>query len=347
MRYSLDDLKSIHKIVDSSNYKGVEAAMMIGQGDNPIMLMAQLHGNEPAGLAAISYVMELEKQGSLKRPILAVIGNNLAAKQYFESLDGTRQETRDIYRRGKDKDGKPLEDMNRVPDGFRCVDPTKSAATKRWQELDFLTNNVTGVIDIHSARGNMVCITDSSDDSMLKQSPIRNILVGLSEAIGSATETSTFKTVISQKDNLDFLFGIEAGTHEDENSYLISAQFIEALLYNLGASEVAPERKEDGVFYNYKVENKISFADLEGAPKPGEEFSTTKQFEEMEAIQKGQVVATGNQGTELKAKFDFSVLFITKSRDLFDDEAIGLYPTSDLNTKFCYPCEVEEIKLSF
>lgn len=344
---TIGDLELVHSLINRSSYRGIDGVLKIGEGKNPIMLMTQLHGNEPAGLAAILYAIALFKAGLLEKPILAVLGNNLAAEQYFKKLDRKPQETRDVYRRGTGEDGFPLADMNRVPSNFRSESPKHSAAIKRWQELDHIADKSCGVIDIHSARGNMVCITDSSDDKMLKHSPIRNILVGLSEAIGSATETSTFKTILSEKENLQFLFGIEAGTHEDKNAFRISAEFIAALLYNLEATKLKPEQDDDGIFYNYKVGNKISFSDLEGSPKEDEEFSSVKQFEEMEAIQAEQILATGDKGTELRAKFAFSALFVTKSKDKFSDPAIGLYPTKDLSTKFCYPCEVSEMKIDF
>ena len=74
------------------------------------------------------------------------------------------------------------------------------------------------------------------------------------------------------------------------------------------------------------------------------------QFEETEAVRKGQVVAVSVPGgIELSAPHDFAGIFVTKSAEFYSDPAIGLYPvTADkMATKFCYPCEVSEITVNF
>jgi hypothetical protein len=210
----------------------------------------------------------------------------------------------------------------------------------------------------------MVCVTDSSDNSQLKNSNIRNILVGLTEAIGSATSSSTYKTVAGKKPNIKHQFGIEAGTHEDKKSYAIAAEFAAALWAQIGVSGASARlEKPEQVFYEYQVQPKINFADLiPSAPLTADDsFVTVKkidgkllpyQYEEFEKIKAGQIVAQSKisgkkTGTTLAAPSDFSTLFITKSAAVYTDEAIGLYPVAanKMDTKFCYPCVVKKVKI--
>ena len=209
-KLGLAELKLVHSYIDSQTInlgcKTIASALLITPqiqtSELPFMLLTQIHGNEPAGLAGALYVIALNQAKLLKKPVIVVIGNELAAEQYFETWQKNpdlAQETRDVYRRGIGVNGHPLPDMNRLPNNFRQLDPASSHAAERWQALDLIADNVQGVIDIHTARGQLICMTDSSDNSMLQNSPIRNIMTNLTEAIGSATDTSTFKTIASKK----------------------------------------------------------------------------------------------------------------------------------------------------
>lgn len=371
-KLSLADLKLAHDFLQSrsANIDGqeIEAAYRVNTktptDDPAFMLLIQLHGNEPSGLAAFLYTLALHQAGLLQQPVLVVIGNNFAANQYFEHFKNhpdAPQQNRDIYRRGIADSGNAMADMNRLPLDFKELTPVpEKPYIKRWQELDFIAENTTGILDIHSARGNMVCVTDASSLPPLKNSNIRNILVGLTEAIGSATASETFKTVAGKKSNLTHQFGIEAGTHEDENSFRIAAEFTANLFANIEVSAgPALIETNESRFYEYQVQAKITFADLESsaAINADDSFLTAKeidgelqpyQYEEMESIAAGQTVAWSKKtGTMLKTKHAFSCIFVSKSAEIFSDEAIGLYPvsTDKLDTKFCYPCKVEEIEI--
>ena len=371
-KLTLKNLKIAHDFLQSrtANFNGVEieAAHRINTSNHPddeqaFMLLVQLHGNEPSGLAAFLYALALRQAGLLKKPVLAVIGNPLAAKQYFAHYaehPKSPQEDRDAFRRGVDENAELLADMNRIPTNFRQLNPEAAHYVKRWQELDFMSENVTGILDIHSARGDMVCVTDSSDNSLLLNTNIRNILVGLTEAIGTATASETFKTVAGKKPNIKYQFGIEAGTHEDPKSFQHASEFTAAFFSNIGISDASPLMKNDnGTFYEYQVMPKLSFADLVPTEPIVETdiFITVKetennllpyQYKEMQKIKAGEILALSTTSTtRLSAPFSFSTLFITKSAEVYSDPAIGLYPVPahKMDTKFCYPCVVKKIKI--
>ncbi len=374
---TLADLRKISAAIGKSQIsqggETIPAAIMIPgntPGKSPFAIVAQLHGNEPAGLAGIVMAMALSQAGALSRDVIGVIGNPLAASQYFEAWSHApqaRQETRDCYRCGLDKNGHLLPDMNRIPVDFMDRDPS-APNIRRAQELYLLGQNICGIADLHTARGNMVCITDYKHETHLKHSPIRAVLTGLADAISAhasaAVAVRTLKTTLSALPNIESQTGIEAGTHEAPDAPYIAASFILSLLHTLGYTKIPPlYDKENGIFQNYAVKPKISYADLmvEGTLQPHDKIYMAKavdgkiidhQYEEMEPIRKGQIVAAARpSGALLKAPFDFSGIFLSKSAALYDkDPAVGPWPVAAdklATTKFCYPCNVSEWKISF
>ncbi len=271
----IHDLKKIFDIVAQSSItidgKIIPAAFTIPAKEQgaPFMILAQMHGNEPPGLAGIALAMALSEAGLLAKPVIGAIGNPLAAAQYFDAYlkdPHARQETRDAYRCGLAGDGRLLPDMNRIPVDFMTRDAADHH-TRRAQELFTLGQHIWGIADIHSARGNMVCITDHKHDRDLKYTPIRNLLTELAEAISAHASTSvqvkTFKTILTPLPNIKSQTGIEAGRHEAPDAPATAAAFTLALLHTLGITAVAPlEAKEDGVFIRYGVRPRITYADL-------------------------------------------------------------------------------------
>ncbi len=368
----LRDLKTIFETVRGSHTqiggKRIEAAIPIKgkSGGAPFVILAQLHGNEPAGLAGILLAMALSEAGLLERDVLGVVGNPLAASQYFaawEANPDAQQETRDAYRCGVDEQGALLPDMNRIPVDFRTRE-ARTAHDKRAQELYAVGEHCSGILDIHSARGTMVCITDHKRDADLKHSPIRAVLTELADAISAnasvAVTVQTLKTILAPLPNILCQTGIEAGRHEDKDAPHIAASFTLSTLHTLGLTKTPPHfAHENGRFERYAVKPRITYADLvmEGSLQPDDRVYMVKagkhaQYEEMEAIAKGQVVARAEpSGTLFKAPFSFSGIFFSKSAALYDkDPNVGPWPVPVdrlATTKFCYPCEVSEMKLTF
>lgn len=375
---ALGDLKKISACVAKSRVSldghTIPAAMVIPgatSGKLPFAIVAQLHGNEPAGCAGLAMAMALSQAGVLTRDVIGVIGNPLAAAQYFEAWSanpGARQETRDCYRSGLDKDGRLLPDMNRIPVDFMEQDPS-IPHIKRAQELYAVGRNICGIADLHSARGDMVCITDYRDKRHLKDCPIRAVLTGLADAIAAHASAKvavrTLKGTLLPLPNLESQTGIEAGSHEDPKAPEVAASFMSSLLSTLGISKMPPfYGKEDGMFVRYAVRPRITYADLvqEGTLSPDDRVYMARednngnyvphQYEEMEPIGKGQVVAVARpSGTLFKAPYDFSGIFVSKSAELYDkDPSVGPWPVdaSRLSAvKFCYPCEVSKWPVDF
>ncbi len=373
---TLADLKIIHDYVkqNSINLAGqsIPAAIYLKSSiDNktaPFVVLAQLHGNEPAGLAGIALALALSQAGLLKRDVIGIIGNPLAATQYFEAWGETPnspQETRDAFRCGLNKRGELLPDGNRIPIDFMTRNDN-SPHTKRAQELWNMAQHISGILDIHSARGNMTCITDHKNDSDLKYSPIRAILTELAEAISAHASANvtvkTLKTILSPLSNITCQTGIEAGRHEDPKSPYIAAAFTLATFYNQGITDVKPLIQDDNnIFERYAVQPRITYGDLirEGELQEDDQIYMAQenngqieeyQYDEMQAITNGQIIAIARpSGTIFRAPFDFSGIFFSKSGKFYDkDPSVGPWPVSvaQINSvKFCYPCLVSEIKL--
>lgn len=231
-----------------------------------------------------------------------------------------------------------------------------------------MAQNISGILDIHSARGNMTCITDHKNDNDLKYSPIRAILTELAQAISAhasaAVTVQTLKTILSPLPNIKCQTGIEAGRHEDPAAPHIAASFTLSTLYNQGITDVKPLIAEDsGVFERYSVQPRITYADLlhENTVQPGDHIHMAReyngriedyQYDEMQEVRKGQIVAVARpSGTVFRASGDFSGIFFSKPAALYDkDPAVGPWPVAadKINAvKFCYPCHVSEMKINF
>jgi hypothetical protein len=363
---SIAQLAQAHAVLVRESSGGIPASMRIPSthpDEKPFAILAMLHGNEPAGMAGILLAMALSSAGLLARDVIGVIGNPLASTQYFAAYakhSTTRQETRDAYRCGLAEDGTLLPDMNRIPDDF-LTRTDETAHTKRARELHAMAQGIWGITDIHSARGDMVCFTDFKHARDLRYSPLRRVLVGLSEAISAhasaAVSVQTFKTILAPMAHIHSHTGIEAGRHEDPHAPSVAASFTLSLLYNLGITPALPHfTGENGMFEQFLVQPKLSYADLlADAPLPADaqiymarETATGilhAQYEEMEAIAKGQVVAVAEPyGITLRAPRDFSGIFFSKSGALYtQDPAVGPWPlpaSAAASTKFCYPCDV-------
>ncbi len=272
---TITDLKKIASVVLASQVtlggKTIPGAIAIpgNRKQAPFMILAQLHGNEPAGLAGIALALALSQSGKLERDVIGVIGNPLAATQYFEAwahAPTARQETRDHFRCGLDESGNLLPDMNRIPIDFQ-KQSASNPHIKRAQELYFLAEHASGTLDIHSARGDMICVTDYKHEKDLKHSPIRAVLTNLADAIAAhasgTAAVKTFKTHTMALPNIQSQTGIEAGKHESPGSPQIAASFTLSLFYTLGLTKVPPlTQKEDGKFLRYDVKPRITYADL-------------------------------------------------------------------------------------
>jgi len=276
--------------------------------EKPFCILAQLHGNEPAGLAGILMAMALSEAGQLAEDVIGIIGNAHAAKQYFEAwakAPQARQETRDAYRCGLHDDGSLMPDLNRIPVDFITRDDS-TYHIKRAQELYHVGQHSSGIADLHTARGNMICITDHKNDADLKFSPIRSILTELADAISShasgGATVQTLKTILFPLPNIKYQVGIEAGRHEEPYSPHVAASFILSALYTLMLTEVIPlHAKENGVFSRYAVKPRITYADLkiEGTLQEDDKIYMVTDCHSVEAIpkQSDQVVVKQKDGS--------------------------------------------------
>jgi len=276
-KLTIADLKLVHDLVHASSAdiggRAIPSAMLIGPKGNepPVAILAQLHGNEPSGLAGILLAFALSEAKMLTQQLIVLIGNPLASEQYFSAYMAAprgRQELRDAYRCGLGEGGALLPDMNRIPVDLMERKPNDHH-TRRTQELFHVGNHVAGILDIHSARGNMLCITDHKNNSELKNSPIRPVLLGLAEAISAhsssgAVTLKTLKTILSPLPNIKYQVGIEAGRHETENAPLFASLFTQSFLHTIGYSKATPytAKKEDGIFDCYHVQPKWTYGDL-------------------------------------------------------------------------------------
>lgn len=272
---TIADLHKVFELVNATHYTLGKITipsclhLKTKSKEAPFAILAQLHGNEPAGLAGIVLAMALHEAGLLNRDVLCIIGNPLAARQYFSAYQEApraRQEIRDAYRCGLGEGGVLLPDMNRIPVDFMTRKPD-TPHLQRAQELFIIGQHISGILDIHSARGNMVCITDHKHNAELANSPIRTVLMGLAEAISANsssanTQVQTLKTLLAPLPNIKHQVGIEAGKHEANDTPHNAALFSYIYLHTVGVSSAEMKHKKNAIFDCYHVQPKWNYNDL-------------------------------------------------------------------------------------
>lgn len=332
-RFSVDDLsrvfdflqqQSVNVIDKKGKPHSIPAVFQVGKKNNnekPLMVMAGLHGNEVAGLASFLLLMALDQAGFLNKPVYAAAGSPYAISQYFSSWkqDSTSpQYMRDSYRGGVNKNGGLLPDPNRVPADL-MISKSNAEHIKRAKQLVYLAGNASGVIDLHTARGDMCCVTEYTDPKLLQYSPIRVFLTGLLEGIGNYNGSNiTLDEYLMRKYPDIPMIGIEAGTHEDPAAPLKASMFVFNMLPHFQC--VLPEKLHDhlhdsGRFTEYKVRNRLSFANLEktGAVTLDDLVYSARRY------QCGEVIA-GNDRVLVKVKDPEGLKVVPYNEVSSDDE---------------------------
>ena len=152
------------------SYYGVRGVVEASSGvaGPTAALLACTHGNEPAGLGAIEYI--LSDLQLIRGRLLCVIVNNEAAERHFKASDITaREKARYIDY-----------NMNRIPDDFSDWEGS-SEGTRLAELLPILQEIDGGVLDLHSTSADapqMLITVDEGGCKIAKQPtlPFTNII---------------------------------------------------------------------------------------------------------------------------------------------------------------------------
>lgn len=260
-----------------SQYKGIPGVYVFDSG-NPgptLGVTVFTHGNEPSGLAVFDHFWKEAPLGNLlqKGRVIFVIANMQAAIRYMEAETfEQKQATRfhDI-------------NLNRLPPDALDSDENHYEI-ERLQEIYSILQEFDYGLDIHSTTAEsdpMIIFLDEVQDDVIHNFPIDIILTGIDEVqIGKS-----LMTFFGGRDREIPVLAIEAGTHENAQSFMTAIASLTALLQNLGliAGKTLKERR---IYKKYHIVGSLLF--------PNDTYHMSKVFSMFEPIKKGQVIGKGD-----------------------------------------------------
>lgn len=240
------------------------------ESEKSSVILTMIHGNEAAGLAAIANCIFLEKSNLLKQKTYVILGNPIAALQYFshlKELPFMPTNTRDHFRSGVCVKSNILSDPNRV--NVKILEPDYIPPDRNQERMQEILKFLVAVkpnflLDIHTQREGGAMITGCNDENLLKNSPISTICKGLLDSIGKHDSLVPFKLVaLKELPHLSYI-GIESGEHEKDESVEIAQKFSLTFLANIGACppELSENKKNKQRFTSVEVNSAIYFSDL-------------------------------------------------------------------------------------
>ncbi|MEX0917423.1 MAG: succinylglutamate desuccinylase/aspartoacylase family protein [Candidatus Paceibacterota bacterium] len=279
--------------LEQSN-KNVQGVFHISSSKpGPIVgITACTHGNEPAGLAAFSYLLhEVDVEKNLLRGELYLIVNNIrAAEKYFEGDSLSR--FIDI-------------NMNRLPIDIQEAHTSENYEIARARELLPIWKKFTHGLDIHSTRSEMKPMIIGRENTFHS---------GLIEGIPIDTLISNIDKIQINKPAFFFygqkpsdqVFAIEAGSHESPTSFERATAASTIMLENLDMLKKT-HRTPKKEYTEYKVRDSILFPNFSYNFAPG--------IEDFKKISKGTVIATDGGDNSISMPFDGCVILKTTPKN--------------------------------
>mgnify|MGYP001563518954 FL=1 len=221
------------------------------------------HGDEPAGLAAVEYVIEhiLPNKRLLRGSIFLVLNNARAAERYFgaESEEEARQ-TRFVNT-----------NMNRLARAALEEASSVTYEVVRVKELEDIYEQFDVGIDIHSTAQEsepmIIVLGTEFPSAIVNGIPIQNVITNIDRVqIGKPVSH-----LYGRRKNDAIRVGIEAGSHENPETFRTAVATVKAVLGNLGMFAVDPDL-DSQVYEEYEVFDSVRF--------PDESYSLTRLFED-------------------------------------------------------------------
>ena len=270
------------RLLASSRVSNIPGVIRVDSGiRGPVLgITACTHGNEPAGLETIRFLL---KEFDLERRLLCgcvYLGvNNLAAAASY--IAGGRRGLKNRYRYIDIN-------MNRLPHDL-SVTPVSGYEIRRARDLLPLWRQFDVGLDIHStSQPTLPMIVNSGrtlHTDLVRGFPIRKVISNIDviqrglPAFGFYGHGSGSGTPVME---------IEAGGHEDHESMMRGRTCAIALLRNLRMID-GPDTHDTAEFEEYIVHGSVLF--------PDNTYRLTRMFKNFEHVQSGTIIARGNGGS--------------------------------------------------
>lgn len=251
------------------------------------------HGNEPCGLGVLQHFQNLcWLERHLRKGSVYIVLNNLeAGRQYFE-----------IANAGGDLDAKLGKrfvnvNMNRLPDDVYSLDGKDLYEVRRAQELRPIWDRFDHALDIHSVSQlgaePMIVALERSDLGIVSDFPIEKIITRI-DAVQHGKPASYFYGNAKAP-----VYGIEAGSHEEEKSFTLAIACATSFLQSLGMMDREIPLRPVG-HTEYRIFSSVWF--------PNESYRLTREIPNFGFVKRGEVLAEGG-GIPIVSQHDAVALF--------------------------------------
>src|SRR3989344_2552618 len=300
MLYDSHKLKNTFETFTQSSYEGVSGVLKF-EGTIPgqcVGITICTHGNETSGLAAAASLLDYLSKNSLLRGTLYLVLNNIEATRAYLGASNEDEKKNTSY----------IDvNMNRLPKNILELVADNRYEIRRAQELAPIWKQFTVGLDIHSTTaltdpmiiangGNFEAIKD-----LIRGFPIDILISNIDQAqIGMPAAT-----LYGNRTKEARIFAIEAGQHEQNESFDRAAHCSLTLLQNLKMLKRVPDNRQRKL-REYFINSSIIFHDLF--------FDLTKDFKTFDEIKVGEVLAQNESGEEIKALFDGHIIMPTIRR---------------------------------
>lgn len=262
-----------YKLLCESTYRGVPGILEVDSGNvgTTVGILACTHGNEPAGLGAIQYLLS-DLQLSSGR-VLFILVNSEAAAHYFRAQT-ERQKGAARY---------IDHNMNWIPRDLKAWE--NSLEGERIKQLLPILQELDGVLDIHSTSSDAPAMLLTCDENGCRASacpsiPFQHIIHDIPRFL-----SGWFIIELCEKAELKLL--AECGQHECPEASSRAIEISISFLAKLGLVQptVKDALSKQEKKYDYYVKHAVQVPEGRG------EYRLVKPIAPFEKIEHGQVIA--------------------------------------------------------
>ncbi len=300
MSEQITALKDILAIIEDAHIYGATHVVEIdsGRAGPNVGIIACTHGNEPAGLAAIQYL--LSDLILLRGKLFFIIGNPKAAASYFDAAsDDTKEQARYI-----DKN------LNRMPNNKAELANSKIYEYQRAEELMPVLEQLDGVLDLHSTSSNappmLICVDENSAKLMMNSLfPFKRVITGVEQHIEG-------KFLIEYCERAVVKFIAECGQHEELEASQRAIDISIAFLHRMNiVQDMQPEKLDEAVEF-YAAKQAVFL------PKDCGDFKLRRTVEPFEFVKKGQELACNGADVVVAAPTDGYAIMCPEAQSALD-----------------------------
>lgn len=279
---TMHDLRETFRVMSDSQYNGIPGVLRISSSGDPhpvVGITAMTHGNEPSGLAAISYFLRdnllqtlLNETG--RGSVIFSVNNMQAADAYFSLPPGATEQEKEAYRfLDINMNRLPMDALSRIEDTRREISRVLALYNGVFREFD-------AGLDIHSLRvSNMQMIVEVKGNGKkhARHFPMENIITNIVQVQTGQPVSKLYGGV----EKAIPVVGIEAGRHEHDDAFRYAIASAKAFLESIGILP-GSAREMQSTLTEYAVRR--------GVLPPEEGYSMVSTFGMFDAVQDDTVL---------------------------------------------------------